>query len=207
MPTASEKRSLDQLIAEMGQISSDLARRQFLARHETLIRAGTVDQLSRLVVQKVRVSTFEALNLAEAAVLIAKRIRRKKDLALALRAKANALYSSGDNRAAMEHHHQAFELYQSLGNLQEAARTLSTSIQPTILLGEYDKAFHAAGQAREIFTHLNDLWRLARLEINAGNIYYRQDRFEEAIAHYERCLLYTSPSPRDLSTSRMPSSA
>ena len=24
---------------------------------------------------------------------------------------------------------------------------------------------------------------------------------------YERCLLYTSPSPRDLSTSRMPSSA
>ena len=30
-----------------------------------------------------------------------------------------------------------------------------------------------------------------------------------AIAHveYETCLLYTSPSPRDLSTSRMPSSA
>ena len=26
-------------------------------------------------------------------------------------------------------------------------------------------------------------------------------------AHYEICLLYTSPSPRDLSTSRMPSSA
>jgi len=28
-----------------------------------------------------------------------------------------------------------------------------------------------------------------------------------AILHYVRCLLYTSPSPRDLSTSRMPSSA
>ena len=27
------------------------------------------------------------------------------------------------------------------------------------------------------------------------------------IAHIEGCLLYTSPSPRDLSTSRMPSSA
>ena len=25
--------------------------------------------------------------------------------------------------------------------------------------------------------------------------------------HYDTCLLYTSPSPRDLSTSRMPSSA
>ncbi len=30
---------------------------------------------------------------------------------------------------------------------------------------------------------------------------------EEQIAYAERCLLYTSPSPRDLSTSRMPSSA
>ena len=30
---------------------------------------------------------------------------------------------------------------------------------------------------------------------------------EEAIALYNNCLLYTSPSPRDLSTSRMPSSA
>ena len=29
----------------------------------------------------------------------------------------------------------------------------------------------------------------------------------EAIIEYSGCLLYTSPSPRDLSTSRMPSSA
>ena len=30
---------------------------------------------------------------------------------------------------------------------------------------------------------------------------------ESAKAHHTACLLYTSPSPRDLSTSRMPSSA
>src|SRR5204863_6356756 len=99
---------------------------------------------------------------------------------------ANALYSSGDNRAAIEHHQQAVRLYESLGNWKEAARTLSTSIQPMILLGEYDKAFQAAERAKEIFTRLNDSWRLARLEINVGNIYHRQDRFEESIAHYER---------------------
>ena len=35
------------------------------------------------------------------------------------------------------------------------------------------------------------------------------DRYapEEEFEHYKLCLLYTSPSPRDLSTSRMPSSA
>jgi CHAT domain-containing protein len=193
MPAAVKKKSSDALLAEMGHISGDVARRQFLARHKILIRAGTVDQLSRLVLEKVRVSTSEALNLAEAAVMIAKRMRRKQDLALALRAKANALYSLGDNRAAMAHHHQAFQLYKTLGNLKEAALTLSTSIQPTILLGEYDRAFHAAEQAKEIFTCLNDPWRLARLEINSGNIYYRQDRFEEAIAHYERAYIGLLP--------------
>jgi len=193
MPATLAKNSSDTLMAELGQLSSQPARRKFLAKHKTLIRQEFVEQLAQLVVQKVRVSTQEALHLAEAAVLIAKRLRRKEALALGLRAMANALYSSGDNRAAVEHHQQAFRLYESLGAWDEAARTLSSSIQPLILLGEYEQAFQAAERAREIFTRLNDPWRLARLEINVGNIYHRQDRFEESIAHYERA--YTELMP------------
>jgi CHAT domain-containing protein len=185
MPATSRKSSHDVLIAGMGKLPSEAARRKFLAKHKTLIREEIVEQLAQLVVHQVRVSTQEALHLAEAAVLIAKRLRRQETLALALRAKANALYSSGDNRAALEHHQQSFRLYESFANWNEAARTLSSSIQPMILLGEYDQAFKAAERAREIFTRLNDSRRLARLEINVGNIYHRQDRFEEAIAHYE----------------------
>src|SRR6059036_959878 len=116
---------------------------KFLAKHKVLVRQDTVENLAQLVVQKFRISTQVALNLAEAAVLIAKRLRGKEALALGLRAKANALYSSGDNRAAIEHHQQAFKLYESLGIWKEAGRTLSSSIQPMILLGEYDQAFQA----------------------------------------------------------------
>src|SRR3989440_1279158 len=186
MPAALRKNSNDTLMAELGQLSTEPARRKFLAQHKKLIRQEIVEQLSQLVVQKVRVSTQEALCLAEAAMLIAKRLRRKEVLALGLRAKANALYSSGDNRSAIEYHEQAFRLYESQGPWIEAARTLSTSIQPMILAGQYDQAFQAAERAREIFARLDDPWRLARLEINVGNIYHRQDRFEESIAHYER---------------------
>src|SRR6266705_4119086 len=186
MPAALKRNSTDTLIAELAQLSSEGARRKFLAQHKTLIRQEIVEQLAQLVVLKVRISRQEAFHLAEAAVLIAKRLGRKEALALGLRAKANALYSSGDNRAAIEHHPQSFQLYASLGNWNEAARTLSSSIQPMILAGEYDQAFHAAERAREIFSRLNDARRLARLEINIGNIYHRQDRFEESIAHYER---------------------
>src|SRR5467141_1669549 len=185
MPATLRKISRETLINELGQLSSETARRKFLTKHKVLIRQSTIEDLAQLVVQKVRVSTQEALNLAEAAVLIAKRLRGKEALALGLRAKANALYSSGDNRAAIEHHEQAFKLYESIANWKEAGRTLSSSIQPMILLGEYDQAFQAAERAREIFERLDDAWRLARLEINVGNIYHRQDRFEESISHYE----------------------
>ena len=44
------------------------------------------------------------------------------------------------------------------------------------------------------------------LEINVADEQF-QDLLDDAIQIYQDCLLYTSPSPRDLSTSRMPSSA
>src|SRR6266852_7013869 len=193
MPATLRKVSKQTLISELGQLSSASARRKFFTKHKALIVQDTVENLAQLVVQKVRVSAQEALNLAEAAVLIARRLRRKEALALGLRAKANALYASGDNRAAIDHHQQAIQIYESLGIWNEAARTLSSSFQPMILVGEYDQAFQAAERAREIFTRLNDPRRLARLEINVGNIYHRQDRFEESIAHYERAYAGLTP--------------
>jgi len=193
MPTTVEKAAPEELLSELAQLESEPVRRKFLTRHPALVHAEVVDRLARLVVERIRVDTREAVHLAEAAVLIGRRLRRKESLALALRAKANALYACGNNAAAVEHHEKAIELYDELKIEKEAARTLSSSIQPLILLGEYDKAFRAADRAKEIFTRLNDPWRLARLEINLGNIFHRQDRFEEAIAHYERAYVGLMP--------------
>jgi CHAT domain-containing protein len=55
-----------------------------------------------------------------------------------------------------------------------------------ILLGEYDRAFALSERAREIFVRLGEERRLASLENNVGNIFHRQDRFDEALIHYER---------------------
>ena len=49
------------------------------------------------------------------------------------------------------------------------------------------------------FVHLRD--QISRVVISAGKIPHRQLHLQAT------CLFYTSPSPRDLSTSRMPSSA
>jgi CHAT domain-containing protein/Tfp pilus assembly protein PilF len=186
MPVSRSKISESGLISELAKIDTDVARRQFLTRHHCLVSRQVVSRLASMVVDKIHVDRRQALHLAEAAVLIARRLRRKEDVALALRAKGNALYASGDNRAAVEHHERAFKLYESLEFWKEAARTLSSSIQPLNLMGEYDRAFAASERAREIFTRLGEGARVASLDNNVGNILHRQDRFDEAMVYYER---------------------
>ena len=186
--TTTEKHVLpgEEYFSDLAQLNDSASRKSFLEQHEALVRRDVVVRLTEVVVRRIRVDAQESLRLAEAAIEIAQVLSSEECLALGLRAKANALYASGDNRDAADHHERAFNLFEKLQKWNEAARTLSASIQPLILLGEYDRAFAASERARGIFTHLNLPWRLARLEINVGNIFHRQDRFSEAIAHYEQ---------------------
>jgi hypothetical protein len=91
MPAASKKISREELFSQLAGLGSDVALRQFLLRHKILLRSEVVKQLADLVVEKIRVDTKQALSLADAALAIARRLRRKEDLALGLRARANAL--------------------------------------------------------------------------------------------------------------------
>src|SRR5229473_869385 len=91
MPVAREGVSINELLPNLSRLAEDSDRQEFLARYPYLLRASVVQQLGPLVVDKLQVDAREALRLAEFVVLIARKLRRKDDLALALRAKANAL--------------------------------------------------------------------------------------------------------------------
>jgi CHAT domain-containing protein/tetratricopeptide (TPR) repeat protein len=175
-----------ELLAEFANFATSDERREFLAKHSDLLRSDSVKLLADLVLENIRTDAKQALRLAEAGALIAEQLQRDEDLALATRAKANALYASGDNRTAVEFHDRAVAMYETLHHPKEAARTLSASIQPLILLGEYDRAFQASERARAIFMQTGETRRIANLENNVGNIFHRQDRFEEAMLHYDR---------------------
>jgi tetratricopeptide (TPR) repeat protein len=176
----------ERLYTELAGLADEPGRRRFLTRHRGLVRPETVARLSEIVSQKVRVDVKEALALAEAAVLIARKLRSAEPLAQALRAKGNALHFLHDYKAAVAPLEEAAQLFAKAGKPTEVGRTLSTSIQPFILLGEYERAEAAAARAREIFIQEGDELRLARLEVNVGNIFHRQDRFAEALRCYEQ---------------------
>jgi len=154
-----------------------------------LLSPSVVEQLDDAVVTLVRVDLKKAQKLAEAAVTIADRLGDTKSQAHALRAKANALSYLGDNRQASMLHERAVALFEKAGNAIETGRTLSSSIPPLFLLGEYERAHAAADKARAIFTAAGETARLARLEINVGSIFHRQDRFREALACYKKAYL------------------
>ncbi|MFZ0639319.1 MAG: tetratricopeptide repeat protein, partial [Candidatus Acidiferrales bacterium] len=187
MAQPKKKESLPaKLVSELAKLADDASRARYLTRHPKLCSAGFAQKLNEIVRTKLRADTREALSLAEIAVAIARKSRDREILGRTLRSKANALYMIGDNQKALEFHAEAIEIFRKLGNAQEEARTLIPSIQPFILLGEYGRAFTAAEQAKKILEHLGDKQRLGHLEINVGNIYHRQDRFEEGLACYER---------------------
>lgn len=174
------------ILRELGAARDDAARRRYLGRSPHLFREAVVLHLNDIVRSELRADPQRALALAEAAVVIAHKVKIPSALARSLRSKANALYMTGDNQRALEFHDEARRMFHETGNEQEEARTLIPSIQPLILLGEYDRASKTADAAREILIRLGDQQRLGHLEINVGNIYHRQDRFEEALACYER---------------------
>lgn len=158
----------------------------FFRRWPRLLQPAIADQLLDASRRHLRIDTRRSLVLAEGSAAIAECLQDRQRLGLSFRAKANALSVSGDNRAAINLHDRALALLEAQGNDAEIARTLSASLQPLILLGEYDRALEAAERARRLFGAEGDALHLARLEINVGNIYHRQDRANEALACYEQ---------------------
>jgi len=183
----------NELLTQLSRLSGKAAQARFLAKHRELLKADVVAWLTDSVRKQAKIDARRALAIAEMAVNIAHKLGDKAAVAHSLRAKANALYVSGQNKSAVEHHERARKMFAAVGNTTELARTLSASIQPLILLGQYRRAFAAAEQAREIFSAEGNEWRLARVELNTGNIFHRQDRFAEALACYERAYRYFLP--------------
>ena len=77
------------------------------------------------------------------------------------------------------------------------------------VIGQVDYNFGQIRDARTLCLQLTDFMMTIDNPLDETKktelINYRQELRD--ITNYQTCLLYTSPSPRDLSTSRMPSSA
>ena len=168
---------------------------RFLARHPELLTVETVVWLADQSRDQTKIDTARALLIAKLAVALAIRLKDPSARARSFRAMGNALYVTGQNKSAAVYHEKARLLFAGLKDRSELARTLSASIQPLILAGRYDRALANARQANKMFASLHDHWRVARLDLNTGNIFHRQDRFLEALKWYWRAYRHFARDP------------
>jgi tetratricopeptide (TPR) repeat protein len=148
------------------------------AQNPTIAWHEIVRRLTERVWQEVRIDTHRAQAAGRSSPRCGPGSRQSGLLARSFRAKANAMYALDEHTEAVYFHEQAIVLFEQTGDEAELARTLSGSIQSLLLLlGWYDQALAAGERAGAIFRQQGNSRRLARLEINIGNIYHRQDRF------------------------------
>src|SRR5262252_4639708 len=122
--------------------------------------------------------------------------------AWAARSQAHIDHVSGDYERAIENYRTATALFEEEGVELEVGRSLLSGIQALIFRGRYDQAQEWASKARSIFERYDDRLRLARLDSNVGNIYFRQDRPADAMARYRSALegFEAAGSPRDIAS-------
>lgn len=193
---AAQATAEDKVFDRLAALRDEASQLRFLSGRG-LVSRSTVEQLDTAVGLLVRVDLKKAQNLAQAAMSVANQLGDDESRAYASRAMANSLWFLGENRKASELHAQAAQLFREARKPVEVGRTLSTSIQSLILLGEYERAQGAAEEARKLFLEAGETARLARLDINTANIFYRQDRFREALDCYRRALSQLLPDKDD----------
>ena len=172
-------------LARISALSTFEDRRKFLTDHKSLVSADVVAELNAATMKEFRVNTANALVLADTAIQVANILCRLELLAQSKRIKAHVLSERGEYVTAIALYNEAETLFQQAKDQEGVGRTVTAAIHPHIMVGDYDGAFALATKAQDIFSAMGDKRRLARLENNIGNIFHRQDRFEEALKHYE----------------------
>ena len=184
--TETQEALFSQGVERLLTIHEESSRHLFLQQNPQLRDHNVVLYLTSEVPKIVRGDADRALELAGLATWLSEILDDDYCRARSARAAGHPLQLKGRLRESLDEYQKALELFTKLKLEVEVGMTLSSSLQPLILLGDYQEARLREERARKIFKAQADERRLARLDCNLGNILHRQDRFEEALVLYHR---------------------
>ncbi|HEY7838725.1 MAG TPA: CHAT domain-containing protein [Terriglobales bacterium] len=151
-------------------------------------------QLTDLLEKEARIDPAPMAGLAEALLRCARTTGVAVHEALAWRAWGNIAFICGDYSLAVQQYRRALEGFAGDNDI-ERGRTLSSLLHPLAMLGDNAASMAAANEARACFERAGDQYRLARLDVNLASVWFRQDRFTEALAALDRAESGLGASP------------
>ncbi|HEY2168285.1 MAG TPA: tetratricopeptide repeat protein, partial [Candidatus Angelobacter sp.] len=177
---------VEQWILDLASLPEEAQRREFFAARKDICNRAAVESLYNAVVIFARVDLQKAERMAQASAWIATQINVPAATAQSARAVGHVLYLTGKYQKAIVEYEKALMIFEQIGYDVDYARTISGALQSLIYDGQYERAFRLGEEARAIFHKHKDRLRLSRLNSNIANIYFRQDRFQEAVEVYEK---------------------
>lgn len=141
--------------------------------------AVTVAALAELVIAQARLQPQSAVPLAAALASWAQSRSTGAAAAIALRAQGNVEFLRSQYAEAVRFYEAALPALAA--DPLERGRTLSSMLHPLAMLGRSQDCLRAAEEARSCFREIGATHRLARLELNLASVWFREDRFTEAL--------------------------
>ena len=184
--TEAQAALISEAVERLLSMPEESSRRFFLQQNPQLQDESVVLYLASQVPKTGRNDVGRALQLAGLASWLTEILDDDYCRARSARATGHALQMKGKLRDSLAEYQKAINLFTKLKLDLEVGITLSGSLQPLILLGNYEESRLRGEKAREIFKTHGDELRLGRLDANLGNILHRQDRFDEALVLYHR---------------------
>ena len=187
-PSLSETQEdwVSQAVERLLATPEESSRYFFLQQNPQIQLTDMVLYLAAQVPRIARDNADRAMQMAGLLGWLAESSRDDYCRARSARAVGHVLQLRGKLRESLVEYQKALDLFTTLNLESEVGITLSGSIQPLILLGDYGESHRREESARKIFKAQGDELRLARLDSNLGNLLHRQDRFEEALVLYCR---------------------
>src|SRR5579871_2064932 len=133
-------------------------------------------------------SVVQAIRAADLAIILAERREAWREGAQAWRFRARALRVLGQHAEALMAFAAAADYAERANDPLLAARVQVGRIDSLGWLGRYDEALELAGRLEARFLSLNAEHDAANVLINLGGLYFRRDRYAEALNCNRRAL-------------------
>ena len=143
--------------------------------------AALKTEVDRLVGCDLNSATSLADRIRELAALV----NDPRSDAFANASRARVLDNLGRHSEANKLYERSARAMRLAGLVKEAAMIQKQQLHALMNLGRYQEALRTASAARRVLSQTEPV-QLAQLEANVGNVYYRLDRYKQALAHYDR---------------------
>ncbi len=173
-------------LARLVQIRDAAQQRAFISNATSLPSQAFVESISTKIRELLLRDPELAQVLAETNLYIASLLDQPLAWAYANRSLAQVLYTMRRSAEADAYFEKAADLFERAGLRGEVGRTLVGQMDNLMYLSRYSEALDLAERARAALEEAQDVSYLSTLETALGNVYYRLNRYQESLSHYDR---------------------